>query len=87
MRSALRRQPGSPAFGESPQETREWAGYPGFSCIQVRLWIPSSVILRWKLPKVSGLVREYSRFAETIGGDQFDHNCHPKAAVDFALSE
>ncbi|PYS80963.1 MAG: hypothetical protein DMF70_09945, partial [Acidobacteria bacterium] len=26
-----------------------------------------------------------SRFAETIGGDWFDHDCRPKTAVDFAL--
>src|SRR6266480_4080077 len=34
---------------------------------------------------VSGLICEYSRFAETIGGDWFDHDCRPKTAVDFAL--
>jgi hypothetical protein len=32
-----------------------------------RLQTPGSLNLRWKSPKVSGLVREYSRFAETIG--------------------
>jgi hypothetical protein len=28
-------------------------------------------------PKVSGLVREYSRFVETNAGDWFDHDCRP----------
>ena len=32
-------------------------------------------------PKVSGLVREYSRFAVTFGGDGFDHNCLPTMAL------
>jgi hypothetical protein len=40
--------------------------------------------LRWKSPKVSGLVREYSRFAETIGGDNFHHDCRTRATVDLA---
>ncbi len=35
------------------------------------------------MPKVSGLVREYSRFAETIGGDRFDHHCRPTGAIDY----
>jgi hypothetical protein len=38
-------------------------------------------ILKSKSPKVSGRVRGYSRFAETIGGDRFDHNCRPTAAL------
>ena len=38
--------------------------------------------LRWKSPKVSGLLREYSRFAETIGGDWFDHDCRPTLAAE-----
>jgi hypothetical protein len=75
VRSALRRQPRIPAFGQAPQETREWAGNPGFSRIRFRLWAPRSPIPGWKSPKVSGLVREYSRFAETIAGDWFDHDC------------
>jgi hypothetical protein len=34
--------------------------------------------------KVSGgLVRGYSRFVETIGGDWFDHDCRSMNAVDF----
>jgi hypothetical protein len=27
------------------------------------------------------LVRDYSRFAETIGGDWFDHHCRPRAVL------
>jgi hypothetical protein len=38
------------------------------------------------MPKVSGRVRRYSRFAETIGGDKFDHDCRPILAVDLAKS-
>lgn len=33
------------------------------------------------MPKVSGLVREYSRFAETIDRDGFDHDCRPTLAL------
>jgi hypothetical protein len=36
-----------------------------------------------KSAKVSGLVRKYSRFAETNGGDWFDHDCRPIEAVVF----
>jgi hypothetical protein len=35
------------------------------------------------MPKVSGSVREYSRFGETIGGDKFDQDCRPRVAVSF----
>ena len=31
--STLPPQPAIPAFGQASQETREWAGNPGFSCI------------------------------------------------------
>ena len=72
---SLRGQPATPAFGQAPQEPRQWAGNPGFSRIRLRLRTPGSPTLRWKSPKVSGLVRDYSRFAETIGGDWFDHHC------------
>jgi hypothetical protein len=34
-----------------------------------------------KSPKVSGRIRKYSRFVETIGGDQFDHHCRPTVAL------
>ena len=77
MRSALRRQPPIPAFGQASQETREWAGNPGFSRIRFRLWTPGLPRLRRKPPKVSGLLRKYSRFGETMGGDRFDHDCRP----------
>jgi len=80
---AWRRQPGISAFGQAPQGAREWAGNPGFSRIRFRLQTPSSPILRLKSPKVSGHVRGYSRFAETIGGDWFDHDCRPRAALSF----
>jgi len=40
--------------------------------------------MRQESPKVSGLVREYSRFAETFGGDGFDHDCRPTNAVEAA---
>jgi hypothetical protein len=63
------------------QQTRERAGNPGFSRIRFRLRTPGSPKLRCKSPKVSGRVRKYSRFAETIGGDWFDHHCRPRAAV------
>jgi len=38
---------------------------------------------RWrqKSAKVSGLLREYSRFGETLGGDRFDHDCLPILAL------
>ena len=83
VRSPLRRQPGILAFGPASQETREWAGNPGFSRIRFRLWPPASPNLRRKLRKVFGLLREYSRFWETMGGDYFDHDCRPTSAVGF----
>ena len=39
--------------------------------------------LEWKSQKVSGLVRKYSRFVETIGGDGFDQDCRPTVALQF----
>jgi hypothetical protein len=45
--------------------------------------LPASPTLRSNSPKVSGLVREYSRFAETIGGDGFDHDCRPGGLITF----
>src|SRR6478672_2088978 len=50
-----------------PRNAR-WGRKSQLSRIQFRLRTPNSPILRWKSPKVSGLVRGYSRFAETIGG-------------------
>jgi hypothetical protein len=68
VRSALQRQPRIPAFGRAPQETREWAGNGLFAR---SISSPDSQVgnLRAPFAKVSGLVREYSRFAETISGD------------------
>jgi hypothetical protein len=91
--SILPGQPGIPAFGRPSQETRKWAGNPGFSRIRFRLQARSSPNSRWKSPKVSSLVREYSRFAETIGGDRLDHDCRlnhgtqPRSALPSGLYE
>jgi hypothetical protein len=74
-------QPAIRALGQAPRGSREWAENPSFLSIRFRLQTPGSPIFRWKSPKVSGLVREYSRFAETIGGDRFDHDCRPTAEV------
>jgi hypothetical protein len=43
----------------------------GFSSTRDRLQALNLLILERQLPKVSGHVREYSRFAETTGGDRF----------------
>jgi hypothetical protein len=69
VRLALRRPPPIPTFGQASQGTREWAGIPGFSRIRFCLQTPNLPILGRQLPKVSGHDREYSRFAETAGGD------------------
>ena len=37
-----------------------------------------------KWPKVTGPFPKNSRFAETIGGDGFDHDCRPREAVEFS---
>lgn len=74
-------QPGIPAFGSASQETRERAGNPGFSGIRFRLWTLGSPKLWRKSPKVSGCIRKYSRFAETIGRDWFDCHCRPTLAL------
>lgn len=78
---SLRGQPRIPAFCQASQETREWAGNPGFSRIRFGLWTPALPNLRRKSPKVSGRFREYSRFGETIGGDGFDQDCRPRPGV------
>jgi hypothetical protein len=83
VRSALLRQPRSPAFRLASQETREWAGNPGISRCRIRLWKPSPPMLRGKSPKVSGRTGQYSRFAETKGGDWCDHHCRPMNAVEY----
>jgi hypothetical protein len=79
----LPRQPAIPALGSAPEEKREWAGNPGFSRIRFRLQTPGLPKLRKKSSKVSGQIRKYSRFAETIGGDRFDHHCRPSPAAQF----
>jgi hypothetical protein len=70
-------QPASPAFGQVSQETRGRAGNPGLSRIRFRLWTPGLPRRRRKSAKVSGPLRDISRFGETLGGDRFDHDCRP----------
>jgi hypothetical protein len=83
VRIPLRRQPRIPAFCQASQETADWAGNPGFSRIRFGLWTAALGKLRGKSPKVSGRFRKYSRFGETIAGDEFDQDCRPRAAVVF----
>jgi hypothetical protein len=71
-------QPGIPVLGQASQETREWAGNPGFLRIRFRLRIPGLPNLRRKSPKVSNHLREYSRFAETVGGDSVRSRLPPE---------
>ena len=87
MRSALRRQPAIPAFGQAAQETRERAGNPAFSRIWFCLWPPNAPIIGHQLPKVSGHDPEYSRFAETIGGDRYDPDCRPTVPESFLSND
>jgi hypothetical protein len=54
---------------------------PGFSRIRFGLCTPGSPVFRRKSSKVSGRVCRYSRFAETFGGDRFDHDCRPTMAL------
>jgi hypothetical protein len=61
------------------------AGNPGFSRIRLRLQTPGLAKLREKSPKVSTQIRKYSRFAETIGGDWFDHHCRSGPIVQFCV--
>ena len=49
---------------------RIWAGNAGFSRGRLSLQTPKSAIAGRQLAKVSGHTREYSRFAETVGGDR-----------------
>jgi hypothetical protein len=64
-------RPGHP-FSRSARlpKKRGMAGNPGSSHIRFGLWTLGSPVLRWKSRKVSSCVREYSRFAETAGGDR-----------------
>jgi hypothetical protein len=71
-------QPGTLAFSQAPRETREWAGNAGFSRGRFRLQTPKSVISGRQLAKVSGHVREYSRFAEIVGGDWVQSRLPPR---------
>jgi hypothetical protein len=57
-----------------PKKREDGPEMPAFRAFDFVSGLPSPN-LRWRSPKVSGLVREYSRFAETIGGDWFDHDC------------
>ena len=74
-------QPAIPAIGQASRETRKRAGNPGFSRIHFRLWTSGWPSWRRKSTKVSGHLREYSRFRETMGGDRFDHDCRPTRAL------
>jgi hypothetical protein len=56
---------------------------PGFSRIRFSLWTPGLPRLRRKSAKISGLLRNYSRFGEIMSGDRFDHDCRPTEAVRF----
>ena len=69
------------AFNLGFHEMRERPRKRGFSRIRSRLQTPSSPSLRRKSPKVSGLLRGNSRFAETIGEDWFDRDCHLTVSV------
>jgi hypothetical protein len=60
---------------------REWAGNPGSSRIRFCLQTPNSPVLGRQLPKVSSHDREYSRFAETAGGDLVRSRLPSEAAV------
>jgi hypothetical protein len=84
VRSPLRRQPRSPAVSDSLQRAPHRPGNPGFSCVQLGLQAPALPISGAKWRKVSGLFPKNSRFAETIDGDWFDHDCRPMNAVDIA---
>jgi hypothetical protein len=56
-------------FFRASLETPNKPGNGGFSRVGYRLQTPKSLILGRQLPKVSSHVGEYSRFAETFGGD------------------
>ena len=78
VRSALRRQPGSRALDAGLQPGPHRPRNPGFLRIRLYLQTPDLSISGTKLPIVSSSVREYSRFAEIISGDRFDHDCRPE---------
>src|SRR6516164_3169567 len=68
-RSALHRQPGSPAFVPISRGVRERAANSGLLHLASGLETPVSPFWRAKSPKVSGRFRKYSRFPETTAGD------------------
>jgi hypothetical protein len=54
--------------------TQEKTRDPGFSRIRFCLQTADRAKRRDKSPKVSGPVRENSRFEEIFGGDRFEHD-------------
>jgi hypothetical protein len=82
VRSALRRQPGSLATVYNLRLTGP--EIPAFCVFDLCLQAPDLSVSGAELPKVSGYFCEYSRFAETIGGDEFDQDCRTALAVDLA---
>jgi len=55
----------------------------GFSYVRIGLQAPNSLILGRQLPKVSGHVREYSRFEETFGGEEVRSALHGPSCSPF----
>jgi hypothetical protein len=74
-------QPPSPASGLSLQPAPHRPGNPGFFGFRLCLQTPGLLISGEKRRKVSGHFPKNSRFAETIGGDWFDHDCRPAMAL------
>src|SRR2546430_3574616 len=82
VRSALRRQPGSPAVRETTLIVEEMPANSGLLRIGYRS--PGSVLATFtsKTPKVSGQMPEYSRFRETTAGDRFRSTLRGGWSVD-----
>ena len=59
------------------RQTREWAANPGLFAHLSFSPETGFTEVREKIGKVSGSNCEYSRFAETLGGDGFDQDCRP----------
>ena len=68
-RTALHRQPGSPAFAPISQGVLERAANSGLLHLASGLQTPISPSWRGQSQKVSGRCRKYSRFQETAAGD------------------
>jgi len=66
----LRGQPGITSFCLAPKEMRNKAGNPGISRSRPCLQTPVSTIFERQSPKVSGHLRDYSRFVETSARDR-----------------